>query len=387
MPTRSAPRPTKPAYRQIDGNRFRLIETGEERLATLLELIEGARKSLRLLMYMFDDDACGIAVRDALVAAAARGVDVKVLVDGFGSAIPADFFEPLDSIGGDACVFNPRYGRKYLVRNHQKMVVADERKLIIGGSNIDETYLTDHGEKHWRDLWLLIEGHEAEPASRYFDALYRWSTRKRARLRSMRRAVGEFSEWRGALQWKFSGPASIRNAWLRSIARDCAKASRLDIIAAYFAPPGAVLRRIGDVGRRGKARVITAARSDNHTTIAAARHNYSALLRRGVEMYEYEPARLHTKLVIVDDVVYIGSGNFDYRSFYINMELMLRIRDSKFADSMRAYFELELDDCTRITPELHKRRSNPWRRLKWALSHFLVNIMDYTVTRSLNLRG
>jgi len=104
-------------------------------------------------------------------------------------------------------------------------------------------------------------------------------------------------------------------------------------------------------------------------------------------MYEYEPARLHTKLVIVDDVVYIGSGNFDYRSFYINMELMLRIRDSKFADSMRAYFELELDDCTRITPELHKRRSNPWRRLKWALSHFLVNIMDYTVTRSLNLRG
>ena len=158
------------------------------------------------------------------------------------------------------------------------------------------------------------------------------------------------------------------------------------MIFAYSAPPGAMLRRIGQLGRRGRARIITAAKSDNHATIAAARHSYSRLLRRHVEMYEYQPAMLHTKLAIVDDAVHIGSSNFDYRSLYINLEVMLRIEDAGFAAAMRGYFERELVQSKWITPELHKCRSNPWRRLKWAISHFLVNIMDYTVTRRLNFR-
>jgi cardiolipin synthase len=164
-------------------------------------------------------------------------------------------------------------------------------------------------------------------------------------------------------------------------------AKRLDMIFAYFAPPGAMLRRIGRIGRRGEARIITAAKSDNNATIAAARHSYSRLLRRGVKIYEYQPAKLHTKIAIIDDVVHIGSSNFDYRSFYINLEVMLRIKDRGFADAMRKYFERELEDCQWITPALHKRRATPWRRVKWAISHFLVNVADYTVTRRLNFRG
>jgi cardiolipin synthase len=205
-------------------------------------------------------------------------------------------------------------------------------------------------------------------------------------LNYLRRKIAEFSEWRGPLQWKFTGPLSLRNSWWRTIGKDIRRGRRLDMIFAYFAPPAAMLRRIGRLGRRGRARIITAAKSDNNATIAAARNSYSRLLRRHVEMYEYQPAKLHTKLAIVDDVVHIGSSNFDYRSLYINMEIMLRIKDAGFADAMRAYVDREIADSKRITPELHRRRSNPWRRLKWALSHYLVNIMDYTVTRRLNFR-
>jgi cardiolipin synthase len=111
------------------------------------------------------------------------------------------------------------------------------------------------------------------------------------------------------------------------------------------------------------------------------------LLRSNVEIYEYRPAKLHTKLVIVDDVVHIGSSNFDYRSFYLNLEVMFRIKDAGFAKAMRAYFDRELADCRAITPRLYKRRATLWRRIKWALSHYLVNIMDYSVTRRLNPRG
>ena len=265
--------------------------------------------------------------------------------------------------------------------------MIDEETVLIGGANIDATYLDDRRAKHWRDLWLRLDGPEAVFPARYFDSLFRWSKKPGSKLRSLKRMVAEYNEWRGPLQWKFSGPLSMRNSWWRSIGRDMKRASRLDMVFAYFAPPGAMIRRIGRVGRRGRARIINAAKSDNNATIAAARHSYSRLLRRHVALYEYQPAKLHTKLAIVDDVVHIGSSNFDYRSFYINLEIMLRIKDAAFADAMRGYFERELADCKWITPEVHKRRSSPWRRLKWALSHYLVNIMDYSVTRRLNPLG
>jgi cardiolipin synthase len=376
---------TRPPIRaEIAGNRIELVESGVDRFTLLLELIGGAQKCIKMLMYMFNPDKDGDAVRDALTDAAKRGVDVKLLIDGFGSAATPRFFAELGKAGGEHCVFNPSWGRRYLLRNHQKLIVIDDRTVLTGGANIDATYLEDKSDKHWRDLWLRLDGPEAALPSRYFDSLLRWSKRKNPKLRSLRRLIGEYSEWQGPLQWKFSGPLSLRNSWWRSIGRDIKRAHRLDMIFAYFAPPGAMIRRIGRVGRRGRARIINAAKSDNNATVAAARHSYSRLIRRHVEIYEYQPAKLHTKLAIVDDVVHIGSSNFDYRSFYLNMEAMLRIHDEGFAEAMRGYFERELRDCRWITHEVHHRRASVWRRVKWAISHFLVNVMDYSVTRRLN---
>jgi cardiolipin synthase len=375
-----------PIRAEIAGNTLELIDSGRARLKLVLQLIGDAQHSIRMLMYMFNADHAGERVRDALVAAAERGVEVKLLVDGFGSGAPPEFFAAIDQAGGKHCVFNPSFDRHYFIRDHQKLIVIDEQTVLMGGANIDETYLTDRGAKRWRDLWLRLDGPEAVPPARYFDHVFRWSLRKNPKLRSLRRMLAEYTEWQGALQWKFSGPLSLRNSWWRSIGRDLRRAKRLDMIFAYFAPPGAMLRRIGRVGRRGRARIITAGKSDNSATIAAARHSYSRLLRRHVQMYEYQPAKLHTKLTVVDDIVHIGSSNFDFRSLYINLEVMLRIKDRGFADAMRGYFDRELEQCKWISPEVHEVRSNLWRRLKWAISYYLVNIMDYTVTRRLNFR-
>jgi len=387
MPDGPNLQPREPIRTEVAGNLLEVIESGDARLRAIMKLIAGATKTLHVLMYMFNADEAGDMVRNALDAAACRGVDVKLLIDGFGSGASHPFLEVLKRSGGDYCVFNPAYGRRYLVRNHQKIIVADGRVAIIGGANIDETYLTDSGPEHWRDLWLRIEGSEAATASRYCDSLFRWSKRKHSSLRSLRRMVTEYTEWQGPLQWKFSGPLSLRNSWWRSIGRDIRRGRKLEMIFAYFAPPGAMLRRIGKLGRRGHARIILAAKSDNTATIAAARYTYRRLLKSNVEIFEYRPAKLHTKLVIIDDIVHIGSSNFDYRSFYLNMEVMFRIKDAGFADSMRAYFQHELGDSRAITPRLYKRRATLLRRIRWALSHYLVNIMDYTVTRRLNLRG
>jgi cardiolipin synthase len=156
------------------------------------------------------------------------------------------------------------------------------------------------------------------------------------------------------------------------------------MIAAYFAPTWGLVKRIARVGHRGRARLITAAKSDNTSTIAAARFTYNRLLKRGVEVYEYVPCKLHTKLVVLDDVVHIGSSNLDIRSLFLNMELMLRVKDPQFAKQMRAYFEGELKHCLAITPQLLKKRATLLNRLRWAVSFFLVTSLDYGVTRRLN---
>jgi cardiolipin synthase A/B len=368
----------------IAGTRLTLLEHGSERLRTLLAMIDGARSSVRLLFYMLDADAAGEAVRDALVRAAERGCEVRVILDGFGSDIPADFFSGLEDAGGSSCLFHPRLGARYLLRNHQKLVVVDDREAITGGANLTTEYMSDRSDQRWRDLWLHLDGAAVRAAARYFDAIHRWTSSPRPRLRDLRRLLHRHTQRKGALQWQYSGPVRRGHPWTVGLARDLHSARRMDMISAYFSPPFAMLRRVGRLGQRGEARIITAARSDNNATIAAARHTYSRLLRQRVRMFEYLPEKLHTKLIVLDDVVHIGSANFDFRSLYLNLEMMLRIEDAGFAGQMRAYFERQLACCQEITPALHRARATWWKRLKWTLSHFLVTAVDYTVTRRLN---
>lgn len=371
----------------VEGNRLELIESGAARLKELLAIIASAEESLRLIFYIFHNDESGQRVRDALVEAASRGVRVRLLVDGFGcSTAEPDFFQPIKDAGGDFCVFNPRYGAKYLVRNHQKLVVADKKTGIIGGANVQDSYLIDEGPTRWRDLWLRIDGPALEAPSRYFDSLFRWTKTPGSKLRTLRRIVKRHSQMAGNLEWKFSGPISRKHSWPASLARELADARNVDIISAYFAPPGSLLRRFGRIARKsdGSVRIITAAKSDNNATIAAARHTYSRLLRRRVQMFEYQPAKLHTKLAVVDNLVHIGSSNLDYRSLYINLEIMLRIEDEAFAEQMRGYFERELADSKQITAAVQKERGSFLRRFKWMVSYWLVTALDYTVTKRLN---
>src|SRR3546814_10079730 len=108
---------------------------------------------------------------------------------------------------------------------------------------------------------------------------------------------------------------------------DVCSSDLLDMAMAYFSPGQGMLRRLGRVARRGRARFVMAGKSDNPATIGASRLLYGYLLRKTATIWEYRPCRLHMKLIVVDDVVYIGSANFDVRSLFVNVELMVRIAD------------------------------------------------------------
>lgn len=372
---------------EVAGNRLTLLPDGGDRLRALVALIDGASRSLRLLYYIYAADAAGRQVRDALVRALDRGVAVALIVDGFGTPAADDFFDPLETGGAEVCRFIPRFGRRYLLRNHQKMALADEARAIIGGFNIEDGYFADDEDgEGWRDLGLLVDGPAAARLAGYFDALAAWTRTPRAPIRTLRRALGAWSDQEGPIRWLMGGPTRRLNPWALAVKADLRLAVRLDIVAAYFAPNPAMLRRIEGVARRrGEARVLTAARSDNDATIAAARHCYARLLRRAVRIFEYQPARLHTKLLIADDAVHVGSANFDMRSLYLNLELMLRIEDRAFADHIRGYVAGELRRSRRITRAIHRARASVLNRIVWALCYFAVAVVDYNVSSRLNI--
>lgn len=370
---------------EVAGNRLSLYPEGPDRLDALVALIDGASDTLRLLYYIFKGDDAGRRVRDALLAARARGVAIWVLIDGFGSEdVPDSFFRPLVDSGCRFCRFEPSLGRRYLLRNHQKFALADGQRVLAGGFNVSDDYFGTADQRAWRDLGFKVEGPGATSLAHYFDELFDWARSSRRQFRRLRRLLERHSRKEGPFRWLFGGPTRRLNPWTRTIKSDLMRARRLDMISAYFAPNRAMLRRIATIARRRGSRLVTAAKSDNGATIGAARHTYSRLLRSCVEVYEYQPTKLHTKLIVIDDVVHIGSANFDMRSLYLNLEVMLRIEDASLAAMLRRYVDAEAADSVRVTLADHKRRCTWFNRLKWAICYFVVATTDYSVTRRLN---
>jgi len=371
----------------VDGHELTLVVDGETRLARLMAAIGNAQKSLRLFYYIFMDDPVGSDVLCALVAARRRGVEVTLLVDGFGtSAVPDSFFQPLVDAGGRMARFIPHKGRRYLLRNHQKMLIADDHVALIGGANIADDYFCDTDtQDHWHDLMLEINGPRVAHLSTYFDALHAWMRSRKQGIRRLQGILAATSELTGGLRWVMGGPFQRFNPMARALRADLDGATEVDMVQAYFAPEFTFLRRLGRVARRGRLRLVTAAKSDNTTTIGAARHCYGLLMRRGAAIFEYTLTRLHMKLIIADNIVYIGSANYDARSIFINVELMLRIEDADFANRVRAMFESQLETCQRIDRAWLKQVSGPFRRLRWFLAYFLFSTLDYTITRRINI--
>src|SRR3954471_6218854 len=179
---------------EVAGNRLTLLPDGPQRLDALIGLIDEARESLRLLYYIWCEDEAGTRVRDALVRAAQRGIEVALLVDGFGAAdAREDFFAPLAEAGARFCRFVPRWGRHYLLRNHQKLALADGRRVIIGGFNISDDYFGTLESRAWRDVGLLVEGAGVTCLTRYYDGLFRWTRNPQARIRDLRRMLQQSS--------------------------------------------------------------------------------------------------------------------------------------------------------------------------------------------------
>lgn len=374
-----------PLKADIAGHRLELIFDGKGRLERLLALIGGAVRSVDLIMYIFRNDSAGSQILDAMVAAAARGVRVRAVIDSFGSSETADsVFAPLRAAGGTVIFFSRRWRSSYLVRNHQKLLLIDDEYAVTGGFNIAAPYLSDRRSHCWFDLGIIVRGPTIARMVDWFEAIYAYTIRDDGKLLVLRRLIREWPVDGGPVTWLVGGPTQRLSPWARAVRSDLEGARTLDMAMAYFSPGQGMLRRLGRVARSGRARFVMAAKSDNAATIGASRLLYGYLLRKKAEIWEFQPCRLHLKLIVIDDVVHIGTANFDMRSLFLNVEVMLRIADAGFARQMRDYLNGLEGECEPVTAESHKTRAGWLTRLRWTLAWFVVGVADYTVSRRLN---
>ncbi len=391
-PAPAESRGSPPDYRDPDpfsltaaGHGFTFYPHGPDRLKALIALIESAQTSLKVFYYLFDSDNSGTMVRDALVAAAGRGVKVDLIVDDFGNDAGAEFFDPLVEAGGTFAIFSPQWGLRYFTRNHQKMTIADEACVMTGGANISDHYFAIPAENGWCDLMVQIEGPVVEQFTRWFGLLQKWvgheAQGRTRQLRALRDIVKQWDGGDGPVRLLVGGPLVRQGHWAWVLRKDLVTATRLDSVSAYFSPPRSFRRLFARIGRRGSARMVMAGKSDIGAAIDMARLLYGKLLRARVKIFEFGVCKLHMKLIVVDDIAYVGSANLDKRSFRINVELMVRIDDPAVAAALRKLVDHMAEGSEPITPAWYARNSTFLNRMRWQIAYWL-SLADYRISKA-----
>lgn len=373
---------------EVAGHQLHIVHDPDDRLQALLRLIACASKTITLSIYMFYNDTSGTEVRDALVAAAQRGVKVDMLIDSFGSAnVPVAFFQPIAEAGGDYHYFSSRWRLSYLIRNHQKILIVDGAHALIGGYNVTDQYFGRRGIQSWEDLGLILSGPEVARIATYVAELIELSADGGVRLLALRRLIREWQSGNGPLQWQVGGPTNRISPWALALKRDLQHAKSIDIVAAYFSPTQTILRRLTKAVRNGgRVRLVLAGKTDNGATIGAARILYGYLLKRQVQICEFQPRLLHAKILVIDNASYLGSANLDIRSMFINKELMLRIDDAAVAEYLRSLAANLAQESVIQNADMHRNRLSWFNRLHWSLAYLLVNSVDYNIGRRISIR-
>jgi cardiolipin synthase A/B len=352
--------------------------SGREVFPAMLATIEAARESVWLETYIYASDSLGEQFRDALVHARQRGARVRVLVDAFGSmGLPGAFWEPLRAAGGEVRLFNPLALDRLGVRNHRKLLVCDERVVFVGGFNIASEYDGDGVTRGWFDLGLRVGGTVAAQLAATFEQMFERAAVQHKRFIRLRKSTAQKMVVNANEQLLLSGPGRGRSPFKRALRGDLARAKSVQIIVAYFLPSWSIRRDLTRIARRGGVvQLILPGKCDVLVSQLAGQSLYRRFLKAGVQIYEYQPQVLHAKLIIADDIVYVGSANLDPRSLDINHELMIRFDQKAMADQARAIFAGSLAHCRPITSEEWRRSRTIWRRLKQRWAYWLLVRID-----------
>jgi cardiolipin synthase len=311
----------------------------------MLAAIAEAKSSIYLEVYSFSPNGWGRQFLDALVDAAARGVRVRVIIDGWGSLLGGRTVRARLNAAGCECKIYNRFLVLFLFRlrrDHRKILLVDDELAFLGGINIGDEYADDERRQGWADLALQIRG----PAA----------------LRLGRRLRHEkLGEWAGGVHIHLSsesGGRKLRKRYLKAFAA----AHALILVAhAYFLPDAGVIRALKSAAKRGvTVKLLLAGRSDVPFFRAATATLYRRLLTAGVQIFEWTSSVLHAKAATIDHHRFlVGSFNLDPLSLS-NLETLVEVDDLDVVPRADAWIESHLQTARAIT--LADCAATWWRR-------------------------
>lgn len=361
------------------GNQFELLENGEEYFPRVEQAIKEAKTEVLLETFILFEDKVGVALREALIQAAQRGVQIDVTVDGYGTdSLSENFIAGLIDNGVRFHVFDPRprllgFRTNLFRRMHRKIVAVDGEQAFIGGINFSADHLLDFGPEAKQDYAVQVRGPLAADISHYArEAL----TKARVGRKWWRRGPKEVPPVGNACGRLVIRDNEMHRTDIEDAYRKAIHAAHHDILIAnaYFFPGFRLLRALVGARRRGvRVRLILQGQPDMAIARFAARMLYEYLTQAGVCIYEYCDRPLHGKVACVDNTwSTIGSSNLEPLSLALNLEANIVIQDDLFNATLRK----NLDSLIAEHCELAPMPILPGRRLRrlWlsiVVFHFL----------------
>ena len=330
-----------------------------------LKAIASAKKSIDWEAYIFQKGEIAGRIVDALTERARAGVAVNVVLDGMGSlSTPKKFFTALRLAGGHVSWYHPvRFYNwpRQNNRTHRELIVIDGETAFIGGAGVSDQWW--HGQKNdppWRDTMFEVTGDAVRALQGTF--VENWleaSGQILAGGKYFSDSSNQDGAWSMVVDSSPTEGGSTRARVLFQALIGSAKKT-IDITTPYFLPDGSLRREMVRAVRERHVRLrilVPGKHSDHAMTRSSSESTYGDLLKAGAEIYEYEPAMIHAKLMVVDgEWAVMGSTNFDHRSFGLNDEVNLASLDPALAANIEADFEKDLTRARRITlPEWQHR--------------------------------
>jgi len=360
------------------GNRVRLLENGEAYFPAVFEAIRAARREVIIETFIVFEDKVGLALQAELLAAARRGVEVDMLVDGFGSCdLTPAFCRPLAEAGVRLRSFDPAsrilgVRLNVLRRMHRKIVVVDGRTAFVGGINFSADHLGDYGPEAKQDWAVELQGPIVDDIHRYVVGAIR---PRRADLEAA--AAASTSSPAGPAEALLLVRDNHRHrADIERHYRAAIRSARKQVLIAnaYFFPGYRLLRELRRAAQRGvEVHLILQGEPDMPIVKKAAELLYDHLQRDGVQVHEYCKRPLHGKVAVIDDEwSTVGSSNLDPLSLSLNLEANVVIRDRAFADCLRGRLRHLIDHECQAARVPRPSRWSFWPQLRSALVfHFL----------------
>lgn len=336
--------------------RFTLYTEGDELVEAMLAAIRAAGRHICLETYIFAADAVGRRFAEALAERAEAGVEVRLMVDALGSFLlfPRRLERSLRERGVRVRRFHRWQWReplRYNRRDHRKLLVVDGFEAFLGGFNIHRYgSRSAYGERRWRDTHVRITGDLAAQAEVLFDAF--WS--------GDRHAQPEETPGAGSVLLSNHIRACRQRLSCMLVAMFAEARESLFLTTPYFVPDHRLRQGLREAAERGvDVRLLIPRISDVRLARWAASALYGELLDAGVRVFEYLPRLLHAKTVVADgNFALLGTANLDYRSVFLNYELMLASRDAVLCSALQEQFEADLA----VSAEVQLER---WRRRRW----------------------